>query len=126
MRLPITPSKNCMPFFRASVWIASPDRSSNTPTWAWLCWDIGWLLLKGVRLSREIAIGLSPGTNAVGIGVALDFDAKTRTVQITKVPVRDVKQRALRLTVLQVLRAEAKVGRDTIVRQFAAAGCTSK
>ena len=46
---------------------------------------IGWLLLKGVRLSREIAIGLSPGTNAVGIGVALDFDAKTRTVRITKV-----------------------------------------
>src|SRR5213592_103221 len=46
---------------------------------------IGWLLLKGVRLSREIAIGLSPATNAVGIGVALDFDAKTRTVRITKV-----------------------------------------
>jgi len=46
---------------------------------------IGWLLLKGVRLSREIAIGVSPATNAVGIGVALDFDAKTRTVRITKV-----------------------------------------
>ena len=46
---------------------------------------IGWLLLKGIRLSREIAIGLSAGTNAVGIGVALDFDAKTRTVRITKV-----------------------------------------
>ncbi len=46
---------------------------------------IGWLLLKGVRLSREIAIGLSASTNAVGIGVALDFDAKMRTVRITKV-----------------------------------------
>ena len=46
---------------------------------------LGWLLLKGVRLSREIAIGLSPATNAVGIGVALDFDAKTRIVRITRV-----------------------------------------
>src|SRR5437870_5404246 len=46
---------------------------------------IGWLLLTGVRLSPEIAIGLSAGTNMVGIGVALDFDAKTRTVRITKV-----------------------------------------
>ena len=46
---------------------------------------IGWLLLKGVRLSQEIAIGLSAGTNIVGIGVALDFDAKTRTLRITKV-----------------------------------------
>src|SRR6266516_3744730 len=46
---------------------------------------IGWLLLRGVRLSPEIAIGLSAGTNMVGIGVALDFDAKTRTVRITKV-----------------------------------------
>jgi CubicO group peptidase (beta-lactamase class C family) len=46
---------------------------------------IGWLLLRGVRLSPEIAIGLSAGTNIVGIGVALDFDAKTRTVRITKV-----------------------------------------
>jgi carboxyl-terminal processing protease len=36
-------------------------------------------------LSPEIAIGLSAGTNIVGIGVALDFDAKTRTVRITKV-----------------------------------------
>jgi carboxyl-terminal processing protease len=42
-------------------------------------------LLKGVRLSQEIAIGLSAGTNIVGIGVALDFDAKTRTLRITKV-----------------------------------------
>src|SRR5437667_2160570 len=33
---------------------------------------LGWLLLKGVRLSREIAIGLSASTNAVGIGVTLD------------------------------------------------------
>ena len=46
---------------------------------------IGGLLLKGVRLSPEIAIGLSASTNIVGIGVALDFDAKSRTVQITKV-----------------------------------------
>jgi len=46
---------------------------------------IGWLLLRGVRLCPEIAIGLSAGTNMVGIGVALDFDSKTRTVQITKV-----------------------------------------
>ncbi len=46
---------------------------------------IGWLLLKGVRLSQEIAIGLSAGTNAVGIGVGIDFDTKTRTVRITKV-----------------------------------------
>src|SRR5437667_2900301 len=46
---------------------------------------LGWLLLKGVRLSREIAIGLSASTNAVGIGVTLDFDAKTRKVRITKV-----------------------------------------
>ena len=46
---------------------------------------IGWLLLRGVGLSPEIAIGLSAGTNMVGIGVALDFDAKTRTVRITKV-----------------------------------------
>jgi carboxyl-terminal processing protease len=36
-------------------------------------------------LSPEIATGLSAGTNIAGIGVALDFDAKTRTVRITKV-----------------------------------------
>src|SRR6266704_1650826 len=45
---------------------------------------IGWLLLRGVRLSPEIAIGLSTSTKAVGVRVALDFDA-TRTVRITKV-----------------------------------------
>ncbi len=27
-------------FCPASPWIANPDRSLNTPTWAWLCWDI--------------------------------------------------------------------------------------
>ena len=32
--------ENWMPFCPASLWIANPDRSSNTPTSAWLCSDI--------------------------------------------------------------------------------------
>ncbi len=64
---------------RKGVVVLSSQQGSLSPE------IIGWLLLKGVRLSREIAIGLSAGTNAVGIGIALAFDAKTRTVRITKV-----------------------------------------
>ena len=41
-------------------------------------------LLKGVRLNRAIAGALLPATDAVGVGIALDFDAKTSAVLITK------------------------------------------
>lgn len=46
---------------------------------------LGWLLLKGVRLDRSITNALLPSIDAVGVGVALDFDSKTRAVMITKV-----------------------------------------
>src|SRR6266511_4627002 len=63
---------------RRGVVVLSSEQGGLSPE------TIRWLLLKGIRLSPEIAIGLSAGTNMVGIGVALDFDAKTRTVRITK------------------------------------------
>jgi|SRR5882724_3071170 len=31
---------------------------------------IGWLLLKGARLSPEVAIALRPGSEVVGVGIA--------------------------------------------------------
>ena len=46
---------------------------------------LGWLLLKGVRLNRAIANALWPATDTVGVGIALDLDAKTRGILITKV-----------------------------------------
>jgi len=46
---------------------------------------MGWLLLKGVPLNREIALALRPGSEVVGVGIALDIDRETRTVRITKV-----------------------------------------
>src|SRR5438094_4182362 len=41
---------------------------------------IGWLLLKGVRLKRAIANALLPVADEVGVGIALDFDAKKSAV----------------------------------------------
>jgi CubicO group peptidase (beta-lactamase class C family) len=46
---------------------------------------IGWLLLKGGRLSPQVAMALRPGSEVVGVGIALDLDRETRTVRITKV-----------------------------------------
>ena len=46
---------------------------------------IGWLLLKGSRLSPQVAMALRPGSEVVGVGIALDLDRETRTVRITKV-----------------------------------------
>ena len=46
---------------------------------------IGWLLLKGGRLSPEIAMALRPGSEVVGVGIALDSDRETRTIRITKI-----------------------------------------
>jgi len=46
---------------------------------------IGWLLLKGSLLSPQVAMALRPGSEVVGVGIALDLDRETRTVRITKV-----------------------------------------
>jgi CubicO group peptidase (beta-lactamase class C family) len=46
---------------------------------------IGWLLLKGTRLSPQVAMALRTGSEVVGVGIALDLDRETRVVRITKV-----------------------------------------
>jgi CubicO group peptidase (beta-lactamase class C family) len=46
---------------------------------------LGWLLLKGVRLTPQTARALSPGGDAVGVGIGLELDPTTRALRITKV-----------------------------------------
>jgi CubicO group peptidase (beta-lactamase class C family) len=46
---------------------------------------IGWLLLEGVRLSRETAMVLMPDSKAANVGVTLGFDRPSRTIRITQI-----------------------------------------